>query len=461
MTAPRQGLLAALRPGDPLAPLAWLALPLPVWWLLGLANLGYLLAAVPMAVALGRRRAALRLPPGFGWWLLFLLWLLLSTSMLGLQPEGTVAGSAASRAVAVAFRLAEYGSATVMLLWALNLDDRLVPPGRLVRMLAVLLGWTVAGGLLGVVAPTFEITSLTESLLPQGLSSNAYVHALVHPAAAQVQDVIAEGDGRPSAPFPYTNSWGNAMGLLLPWGVAAAAGARTVAGRARWITLLVLATVPVVLSLNRGLWIGIALGLALVLVHLARRGRPGAALGAVLGSVVVLAVLAASPLGNVLEERRSGDAPSDDIRSYSISRAVELASASPVLGYGGTRTQTGSPETIAVGKSPTCHNCGNLPIGTNGQLWFVLVGQGFVGAAFYLLFHVRLLQRCWADRSLLATCGAASMLLALWFCLVYDRTGPTGCLEFLAIGCAVKHLMARSTARATGPVVALRQEVRA
>ena len=446
------GILAGLLPGDPLAPLAWLIIPLPVWWLLGLANLGWFLVAVPMTIALVSWRGV-RLPPGFGWWIAFVAWLLLSMTMLPLNPADTVAESAGARLIPVAFRLAEYGSATIMLLWAFNVDARRVPAVRLARLLAVLLLWTVAGGILGVVAPTFEVTSLVEVLLPHGLVSTSYVEALVHPAAAQIQDVIGTSNGRPSAPFPYTNSWGNALGLLIPWSVAAAVLATSRPARIWWGGLVVVSLVPAVLSLNRGLWIGLVLAAAFVIVHFLLTGREVFAMGALCLSAVALVLIAVSPLGNVAGERQTGNAPSDDIRGYSIARAFEITRESPILGFGGTRAQAGSQDTIAVGKSPTCSNCGNLPIGTNGQLWFSMVGQGFVGAAFYLMFHLSLLRRFVRSRSVIVLAGAVSMVMALWFSLVYDRTGPTGCIEFLGIATAAKALVSSGSRRRAGPPV--------
>lgn len=436
---PSRGLVPGLLPHDPLAPLAWLIVPMPLWWALGLANLGWFVAAVPMAVSLLTRRG-LRVPPGFGWWLAFLLWLVLSIAMLGVDPADTVADGAGARLVPVAFRFAEYGAATVMLLWALNVDPVRVPAGRLARLLGLMLVWTVAGGILGALAPSFQITSLTERLLPHGLLTNAYVVALVHPAAAQIQDVIGTGNGRPSAPFPYTNSWGNALGLLIPWAVAAAVLASTRAKRWWWITLVAVSVVPTILSLNRGLWIGLLIAIAFMVARFLVTGRALLGIAAIGAATILLVLLAASPLGNVAEQRQSGDAPSDDIRGYSIQRALQVAEESPVLGFGGTRAQAGSPDTIAVGKSPSCKNCGNLPIGTNGQLWFTIVGQGFVGAIFYTMFHISLLRRFLRSGSVLVVAGAATMVLALWFSLVYDRTGPTGCLEFLAIAVAAKAL---------------------
>ncbi|TIC81857.1 O-antigen ligase family protein [Nocardioides sp. GY 10127] len=461
--------LAALHPRDPLFPLAVLVVPLPVWWLLGMANLGWFAVAGLMALQLGRYRR-LTAPPALGWWLLFCLWLVLSLLALGLNPTDTVAASASSRVVAVGFRFLEYASATVCLLWAWTVATTGGRPAmvRMARLLGVMLLWSVAGGLLGVVAPEFEVTSLVERLLPGSLTSAGYVSALVHPAAAQIQDVLGTGDGRPSAPFPYTNSWANAVGLLAPWAIVCARLARTRLTRIAWSALLVVVIPAAVLSLNRGLWLGLGLGAAFGLVLLLRRGHVVPVAAIVAGGTIALVVLALSPLGAVVIARQSSEAPSNDIRGWSIQRAFELAEESPVLGYGGTREQVGSLKSIAIGNSTDCANCGNLPIGTNGQLWFALTGQGFVGAGLWLGFHVAVLWLLWRGRRAPADAveegrsgpadpalptivwgAAASAFLALWFSLVYDRVAATGCLEMLAFGLGLAALTCRETPRSS------------
>ncbi|MCL8027259.1 O-antigen ligase family protein [Nocardioides bruguierae] len=451
--APRyvRGLPAALRPRDPLFPLAVLVVPLPLWWVLGLANLGWFAISGVMLLALVRRRS-LPLPKGLGWWMLFCLWLVLSLLALGVNPEDTRVQSVGDRLVPVAFRFAEYAAATICLLWAYAtaVDGGRPAVVRMARLFALMLAWTVGGGVLGVVAPTFELTSPVEMLLPRSLASAGYVSALVHPASAQIQDVLGsgEGNGRPSAPYPYTNSWGNALGLLLPWGVAAATLARGRWARLGWAALLVAVVPAAVLSLNRGLWVGLALAVGLALVLLVRRGHVLPAVATVLAGVVALGVLAVSPLGSVVTERQSGDAPSNDIRGWSMMRAVELAEGSPVLGYGGTRAQMGSLQSIAIGPTADCPNCGSLPIGTNGQVWFALTGQGFAGLGLWVVFHLVVAWLLWRGRrgpgpgspgrrdpaDVIVQAAAVTAVMSLWFALVYDRTVATGCLEMLTLG---------------------------
>ena len=51
----------------------------PIWWALGLSSLIWVLAAVPMLVRL-LARGRVRVPKGFGLWLAFLFWMLLSAT---------------------------------------------------------------------------------------------------------------------------------------------------------------------------------------------------------------------------------------------------------------------------------------------------------------------------------------------------------------------------------------------
>ncbi len=447
------GVRAQVRPtAGPTAPamavraLTWFLAALPVWWVLGLANLGYFLVAGILFADLLRRRGW-QLPRGSAWWLLFLTWVVLSLGMLPLEAPGTLDQGVGARLIPTAFRLGEYAACTVMLLWACTTSAAELSARRLGGLLSAAFAWTVAGGVLGLVAPHFQLTSPVEAVLPRSLTSNGYVRALVHPAAAQVQQLFAGegGVGRPAAPYPYTNTWGNALGLLIPFGCAllVQSGVRRrvrLAGGAALAAGLVAAYV----SGNRGLWLALAVMTAFAVIVLMSRGNRAVIVTAAVGGPLAIVLLLATPLGAGLAERNS-QAPSNGIREFTVSRAVEITRLSPVLGYGSTRAQLGSRETIAVGKSASCPNCGNMALGTNGQLWFASVGQGFVGAAFFVLFHLAVLWYYRWLRSPLGVAALTSCVGALVFMVVYDRTVATGCLEFLVIALLVK------VAREEGP----------
>ncbi len=54
----------------------------PLWWALGLAPFVWVVAAIPMAARLLTSRDQVRLPSGFGLWLLYLAWVLVSASQI-------------------------------------------------------------------------------------------------------------------------------------------------------------------------------------------------------------------------------------------------------------------------------------------------------------------------------------------------------------------------------------------
>src|SRR5207247_4349589 len=112
-----------------------------------------------------------------------------------------------------------YLAATIALLYIVNLPKTDMPQRRLLRLLSVLFVVTVAGGVLGVVAPHFEVTAPLERVLPASVRSNEYTRALIHPTAAQIQTVLGAERPRPAAPFGYANFWGNILSILLVWWV--------------------------------------------------------------------------------------------------------------------------------------------------------------------------------------------------------------------------------------------------
>jgi hypothetical protein len=451
--APRGTAPALLRPGWPVTALLVLY---PLWWALGLGTLIVFLLAVPVLVHL-RARRPLRVPPGFGLWLLFLLWVALSTSMLGRDPAGTLHGEAAERLVSVTFNLAGYAVVAIYLLYVGNLTEEEFPRLRLVRQLGWLFVVVVAGGLLGTLAPTFEFTSPVEALLPRSVAENPFVQSLVHPAAAQVQEALGFSSGRPAAPFGYTNVWGYVFSLLVGFFVISFLGRP---GPRRWagLALLAVSLVPVVYSLNRGVWIALAAALAFTVVWLVRNGHVLAIGGLVLALFLAVPVAAVSPLTGLVEQRL--DNPhSDGIRAFTISRTLEVARESPVLGFGSTRRALGSGQSIAVGRDEDCGKCGNPALGSTGQLWLVIIAQGFVGAALYVAF---LLRSVWAyrrDRSAVGWAAMLALLLPLLYMFLYNALVIPLLVSFLAIGLLWRNQQAEDAVDASAeapPVLAPR-----
>jgi hypothetical protein len=390
----------------------------PVWWASGLTTFIYPLLAIPMAVQL-HRRPVVRVPPGFGVWVLLIVVVVLASGALGEAAPGTLATDGSGKYLAAAVRIVQYLSFTVIMLYVLSLDEQVLPRLRVIRLLGVMCLVTVIGGYAGMLFPDLSFTAPLRHLLPGPIASDPFVARLMQIEVAQVQDVLDDlGQPRPSAPFEFTNSWGENLCLLLVWLFVGC----VVLGRGKLriaaIALMAAAIVPVVYSLNRGLWIGIGIVVVYVSLRLAIRGR-FTALGGVAAAVALSAVLVvATPLGSVFEERLD-NGHSDDIRTTLSVAAVETAASSPLIGYGGNRPLLGSGRSIAIGKSVECPQCGNREIGSNGMAWHLMISTGFVGVGLYNLFFLWNLWRFRRDDSAIGIAGSAVLILMLFFQTAY------------------------------------------
>ncbi len=334
----------------------------PVWWALGLSAFIWPILAVPMALALTRQRP-IRVPRGFGVWVLFLLWMLGSATRLN-DP---------TRSLPFAYRAATYGAATIIFLYVYNTSENLLSDRRIVLSLVVFWMVVTAGGFLGVVAPHFEFTSPMEKVLPGRLASNDFVHELIHPASAQISTFLGYAEARPKAPFEYTNDWGAVFALTTPFVIIGWSMLRSTTWR--WLTriFLVAAVVPVVGSLNRGLWLSLTLGLLYAGARLAARGRVRPLFGLVIGLTLVGSILLFTPLRGVIEARFAHP-HSNQGRETLYLEAARSVLSSPLLGFG-------SPQPSVINP--------NLPsVGTQGQLWLVLYSHGIIGLAFYLGWYL-------------------------------------------------------------------------
>ncbi len=72
-------------------------------------------------------------------------------------------------------------------------------------------------------------------------------------------DSFLQVAARPSAPYLFTNNWGNAYSLLLPFVIAYLFEVRG-SRRFLWVALLVpVSAVPAFLTLNRGMFLGLGI----------------------------------------------------------------------------------------------------------------------------------------------------------------------------------------------------------
>jgi hypothetical protein len=390
----------------------------PLLWALGLGALIYPLLAIPMVVEL-RRRGKVRVPSGFGWWALFLLWVVLGFLLLDLHAPETLRGEAGSRIIAYVYRLSIYLAATVLLLYVGNLKEQELPTQRVIKWLSWLFITTIVGGYLGLLLPRGGFPSPVELLLPGPLADVKFVTDLTHPGFAQVQTVLGAADARPKAPYVYTNEWGANCAYLLPFFVHHWLIVGTRQRRRVGAAILAAAIVPIVFSLNRGLWICIVITAVYVAVRIAAQ-RPRLIPHFVVAGVVAAVLFAMSPLAGIVTARADSE-HSTVTRGFLVQRAIDGAIASPVLGWGSPRQPVGNARSATLGKSDRCPNCGTPNIGTHGQLWLVLYTQGIVGAALFVAFFVTVLRRSLRDPS---TYGVLfSLVIVLWFVQMFIYPG--------------------------------------
>jgi hypothetical protein len=445
LSAPQLPRAATGRP-LPAWPVAGVLLLYPLWWALGLGVLIFPLVAVPMAVLLLRAHFAgrpVRLPPGFALWAVFLAAVLIGVAVLGAEPAGAVDEHASGRLLGAGYRVVQYTALTVLLVYAGNLTEAELSRRRLVRLLAWLFVVTVAGGLLGVFAGQFEFTSPVEMLLPSHVRGKGFVQSLVHPYAAQIMDVVQDAHPRPAAPWGYTNTWGNNFCLLVVW-FAAWAWGYPARRRTRVFALACLAVsvLPVVHSLNRGLWIGLGVAAVYVAARLALAGRAWAIGGLAVAAAALAAAVALTPLGGVVDARLD-DGHSNGVRSFLMERAVAGMAESPVVGFGSTRTTMGGRNSITVGESAACERCGNFTVGGNGQLWQLLFAHGLVGTAAYLGFFGYGLWRFGRDRSPIGVAAGCAIFGGFAAMLWYNALVTPLAFMFLAYALLWRNSLAR------------------
>jgi polysaccharide biosynthesis protein PslJ len=355
-------------------PLYLMLAAFPIWWALGAAYFIWPLLTFPLLLSLMLRRHVV-VPHRFGIWLLFLAWIVLSAARL----------DASSGYVAFLWRLTMYVSATILFLYVLNLPRRHVSDRHV--LVAVTLFWVavVIGGFLGVLLPNVSFRTPVEAAIPQTLLSDQFIRYMVHPGFSEVMTFLGYPVGRPKTFFAYSNQWGAAIAVLTPVALAALTVVRSSLARHGIRALLVLSAVPIVVSLNRGLWLALGVGLAYAVYRLTREGNfRTLGLGA-LSAVVALALIFATPLGTLVSDRLSRESPSTETRRSVYEDALSEVSASPVLGWGSPRASASDPD--------------RPPTGTQGQFFQVLYSQGIPGAIFFVSWFVYLATRSSRPRS--------------------------------------------------------------
>ncbi|PPL19881.1 O-antigen ligase family protein [Microterricola pindariensis] len=352
---------AATLPGLPRWPFTAMFALFPLWWLLGPGEVMWIVLAAIMLLYL-LRRGHIEVPRGFGIWLLFLLWMVFS--VIGIDTGG--------RLVGFLYRALLYLAVTVIFLYVFNARTTL--SARYVAgVLTVFWLIVVAGGYLGVFFPVLAIHTPFGLVLPESISSNELVQEMVVRRTTQYNpDGWLKLDPRPSAPFLYTNGWGNAYSMLLPIVIGYMVEVRR-ERRFWWLLIAIpVSFVPAFLTLNRGMFIGLGLALVYVAARAVIRGnlRVILALGALL--LVVAGAFATLPIADRLTDRVSTSSTTED-RAGLYEETFTRTLDAPLFGYGAPRPS---------------EKAGVPSAGTQGQIWMVMFSQGFPGVLFFVGWFV-------------------------------------------------------------------------
>jgi len=415
-------------PRRPLLPYGWplyaLFYGFPLWWALGLAELVWPVFAAFLLANLVVRREPVRVPKGFGIYLLFLMWMAAS----GIHVSGL------DKWFGFLYRAALYSSAPIVGLFVFNAPKKLLPNRAVVRMMVVLWVVTVGGGLLGLAAPNLQITTVMAKVLPGRLQANSFVWNLVHPRAAQVQHFLGYPVPRPSAPFVFTNDWGGNFALLVPFLLASWTSTERIRrdGLDRLVRLLIpLSLIPVVFSLNRTLWASLALIAVYGSTRFGARGRGVA----VMQSALVLVVLGGfvftfGPTKQLISDRVATP-HSNQGRESLYHQSLDLAGKQPLLGYGGPQQST------ATTKSDTYKH---PDVGTQGQLWTVLVSHGVPATVFFFGYFSIFVWQTRRARSALGLWCHVVVLVALFQSPFYGLLAAQLHIVFIAIALASREV---------------------
>ena len=372
-------------------PLAAMTAGYPLWWALGLsAAVWPMMSALVLLPRLISSRRQLKVPSGFGWWMLFIVWVVLSTTQI----------SALSRLFSFGYRFSVYFAATLVFLYIYNESEERLPTNRVIGLLTGLWVSVAIGGHLGAVFPRLAFPSLVELVAPRSLTSNALINALVHPEFAQVSRLFGREIGRPHALFPFTNGWGSAWGILFPVVMAWFSLRRPSLGAKLMVAgVLAISLYSVVLSLNRGLWISIVAALVYTTARFAGQRKILPIVMAVVAVALLATVLSLTSLGELVDSR-SESGHSDEGRTSLYTQSLEISIERPILGWG-------TPQPRNDGK------IGGPSVGTHGHVWLVLVSQGWVGLGLYFAWWSTLVLRTvrraavsdiWLHAVLIVTC---------------------------------------------------------
>lgn len=364
----------------------------PLAWVLGIGDLIWPLAALVMLGLLVRSRNV-RVPPGSLIWFAFLIWV--ACSMVAIDSFGRLIGAG--------YRLALYVAASITAIYVYN-SWKTLTLKFVTGVMTVFLGIMTAGGYLAIFFPRLTFVTPLYFVIPGSLRSNELINEMIIRRVTQwTANTWVPLDPRPSAPFVYTNTWGNVYSLVLPLALLYLAQVWQTRRRLPVLLLIIASIIPAASTLNRGMYIGLGVvALWFSIQAFRRRAFREAAIVLFVSGAAVVAVLL-SNLGDRLLTRVATTSSTEDRAQLYLTTLLETLK-SPIFGYGAPRPA----------EAPW------LPsLGTQGQFWTVLFSHGVVGAVLFMGFlasrWVRSIRRVDAAGAVLGGLILASLTETIYY----------------------------------------------
>ena len=247
----------------PAWPLLALLYGFPALWALGLLQVAPLVLAAIMLFYL-IIRGNVRVPGSLWVWGAFCVWVVVAALALTRSTD----------MIGWGLRFVNILSAGIYALYYYNARSS-ISLNRLLGGLATLWVTLIVLGYGGVLFPEFRLRTPMSFIMPSGFMQNPLVRDYMLPPLAEVQRPWGAPEAyiRPSAPFPYANSWGLAYTLLTPVMLACLLRLRSIWLRIALLIGMALSTVPAIATSNRGMFIGLGISAAYVLLRQFQIGR--------------------------------------------------------------------------------------------------------------------------------------------------------------------------------------------
>ena len=267
------------------------------------------------------------------------------------------------------YRWLLFAGALTSFVWLVNVRRDAVPTERIVDWLAAMWICLMVFGYMAALFPNLIVASPL-GVIVRPIQSIPFLARISEWRFAENHHFMGYPVPRPAAPFGAANSWGSAVGILTPffirsWLVDADPGRR----RKGW-ALLAFGVYPILLSVNRGLWMALIVAFIYFAARKALRGR-FAAVGVLLVAVfTTTALLVFTPAGSLVVDRLDHSEKSNAARSNLYELSWQGAKASPLVGNGVPK---------AVPNDPT-----SPPVGTHGLIWYLMFIHGFPALILFL-----------------------------------------------------------------------------